>query len=284
MRKSRVYSKRSFAYSKRSFAYSKRRFPYSKRSFAYYLLSTVLVISLISYHLSPVSAKDASPAASLTPIQEKLQSLEQEIASKAAQIKSQISQKISNKAFMGVITSIQDNPSASASGKLITITTPKGNQLITVNDFTVYQDTTTSKKPVTVKNFSQNDYVAALGDVDDKQVLAAAKLIKTKLPQNTASNMIWGQIQSVSSSQIQILDRDNKKILLALSSNTDIKVASDEATLKDIIPGNFLVSVGKLSSPTHQVSDFIYLTDPNGGQKIASASATATPSASPNKK
>ena len=242
-------------------------------------LMVLILTVLFSFNFQPVLAKDATPAASLTPIQQKLENLKQEIASKAAQIKSEISQKISNKAYAGVISQIQDQPHATASAKLITLTTSKGNKVVSVNDFTIYQDSSNPKKAMTVKNFSQGDYVAALGDVDDNQLLTAKKLIKAKPPKVDTNQALWGQIQSVGTGTILLVNRDNKKINLAVD-NADFRVASDEATLRDVIPGNFLISLGTAVQNNRSVSDFIYLINPNGDLKIHVATPSASPSAS----
>ncbi len=71
------------------------------RLFLISLVLTSFIFQLIS-DTPLVSAKESSPAPSpISAVETKLNLLKQEIASKAAQIKSQISKKIQNKAYVG---------------------------------------------------------------------------------------------------------------------------------------------------------------------------------------
>lgn len=266
-----------------------------KKFTGYRLQVTVLLIVIllfpVAWNLTPASAQEASKSAGLTPIQQKLEDLKKEIASKAAQIKSEISQKISNKAYIGVISSIQDSQTATGSAaKKITITTPQGSRVIQTNEYTIFEDkqsfstskTTAKKTKLTIKDFKDGDFVAGLGDVDDTEVLIAKKLIKSKPPEKLDGPLVWGQIQSVNGSTIFVVNRDNKKVSLALDKDTELRVSTDEATIKEVVPGNFLISVGTAPENDKSVSDFVYLINPNGDLKIEkTASSSATPSVSP---
>ncbi|MBI3486330.1 hypothetical protein HY025_05335 [Candidatus Daviesbacteria bacterium] len=244
-------------------------------------ITNFLLFSFIIYNLAfiiPVYATDASssssPSASLI---DKINQLKAEIASKASLIKLEINKKLQNKAVVGIIKEKTDSQ--------VTLTSKNGDRVILVNDYTVYEIQTSinshkKSSKTTLADFTKDDYIVGLGDVDDKNNLVAKKIIKLDQPSEDSKKMLWGQVQSVTSSTINLKDKDNQTQTLVVSSSADIFGGSDEANLSDIKPSKFLVGVGILNSNKILKADYIYII-PLGGvinlKKIKSASPSATP-------
>lgn len=228
-------------------------------------------LSLVSLALlalaTPSLALEASPSASL---QDKIKNLETEIASKASQIKSQITQKIQNKAYSGTILSQDDSQISLDSGN--------GKRTMLINQYTNYF--TESKKPI--KGVKTGDFIVALGDVDDKNNLVAKKIIKTSKPDFSPPSYLMCKVMSINSSSFNCLGKNNQTQLVATSSNTLYQAGLREASASALESNRFIIATGELDNKKVFLARFIYLT-PNKGDLdnfSKSASESATPSAS----
>ncbi len=227
----------------------------------------VLLFLLIALLLpSPTFAADASPSSALT---QKIDLLKQEIASKAAQLKSEINKKLQNRVYTGQISEKTDN-------KLSIITT-KGQKMILVNEYTDYQDQTKTKKtPLSLKLLAKDDYIVALGDIDDKNNLTAKKIIKMEKPKNT-NKVIWGQIQSANNPIITIKGVNSQKINITTTDNTTFSLGNNEASFIDAKINKFLVVSGP-STDDKITANYIYLIPTLGfirpEKRISTQSAT----------
>lgn len=232
-------------------------------------------------------AADATQSSKNTPssksLVDKIHELEKSVASRAAILKFDISKKLQNKAYVGLIYQL-DN-------KRWSIQTESGQKSVTINEYTLYEDHTSkkSKKSIADKDFLLNEAVACLGDVDDNGVLTAKKVIKLK-PEAVASSsaqIIWGQIQSISGSGLVLKTWDSQKLLVTTHSNTDFRLGKEEASLFDAKITKFLTGLG-IQKDDRFVADFIYyipsvsFIKPDKTKiatKSAATIATATPSA-----
>ena len=169
-----------------------------------FILIVLLFLYPIPYNLYPTYAADSTPSAS---VQSKLDLLKQEIASKAAKLKSEINKKLQNKAYIGVIKSKSDST--------ITLASRGGTKVVNINQDTIYDPKLTKKTPL-----KDEDSIAALGDVDETGVLTARKIVKvSSSPEKT---YVWGTVVSISDDFITLKDRSGKN--LAVSDKTDIQV------------------------------------------------------------
>ena len=244
-----------------------------KKQFVVYGLSLIVLllpIYDIPYTIPKTYAVDstssASPSAS---IKTKLEELKKEIASKAAKLKAEINQKLTNKAYAGTVKSKSESS--------ITIATHNGPKIININQDTEYQTNLKLKKKFTFGSLKEEDYIAALGDVDETQVLTAKKIIL--LPETSVQKpktILWGQIASASNSQIGIKDRSLKNHILVTSDKTNFQKGAEEITSDEIKLNNFIIVTGSTNSNGIIAANFIYVI-PTGG--VLKPKKTATPSA-----
>lgn len=230
-----------------------------------------ILLFLLSFsNLRVIYATDSTPSAS---IQSKLDALKQEIASKAAVLKKEINKKLQNKAFVGVIKS--------KSLSSITVAASIGPKIISVNQDTIFETNKKLKKKLTIDTLSPEDYIAALGDVDDTGVLTAKKIVL--LTDSTSpKSYLLGQIASISDSSVIIKDKSLKNFTVSIDKKTDLKSGEEIILLSDIKVSNFVVITGITNQEVLQ-AQFIYLLPNNGiikPKKLATPSAQiATPSA-----
>jgi len=208
----------------------------------------------------PVYAADATPSAD---IKAKLEQLKKEIASKAALLKQEITKKLSDKAYIGKVSTKTD-PS-------LTITTISGLKNIKINQDTVFESNIKAKSKFSIKTLAPDDYVAALGDIDESEVLIAKKIVLLTPPAGSTKSVLWGQIISSSDKIVTLKDKDLKSHAVSI------------ANLKSAKLNDFVIITGTLGKNDIFQSKFIY-TIPQGmirSQKIATPSATlrASPSA-----
>jgi len=119
------------------------------------LINIIIIIIIINFIIPYALAVDASPSSE---IKSKLEELKKGIASKAAKLKREVAQKLTNKSYVGTVENKTNNS--------LTVITKNGAKIVTINQDTV------SPKTLNLKN-----YVAALGDIDDTGVLTAKKII-----------------------------------------------------------------------------------------------------------
>lgn len=217
----------------------------------------------------PVYAVDAPSSASLSAeLKEKLDNLKKEIASKAAKLKQEVNNKLQDKAYIGSLKS--------KTGSSITLASQTGAKLITVNQDTVYFNELKPKQKITLGSFTEEAYIAALGDIDDNGVLTARKIILLPQPKVT-KNYLWGQILSVSNKLIIVQKRDLSKETVSFAQ-ANIKKGDNEASQKDLDARDFVIITGVQDKNDLFQAEFIYII-PQGG--IIKPKKTATSSAQP---
>lgn len=236
-----------------------------------------LVISLFAFTahtaIAAEASKSASPSSSLA---DKIKALKNEIASKASELKNEVTKKLQNKALIGSVLSTEDSK--------LSISTKNGNKNIQTDEYTEY---ISAGKKITLKDIKADDYIAALGDIDDKNTLKAKRIVKLTKPKESTSKLIWGQIETATNPNITLKTQDSKNIQVTTSSNTIFFLGIAESSFLDAKSGKFLIARGELSGNTLKATYVYYI--PAMGyikpeKKVASQSATASPSATPKKK
>lgn len=229
---------------------------------------TVIIATFILFFLlptacclPPVRAADSTPSAE---IKAKLEELKKEIASKAAKLKQEVNKKLQNKAYVGKIKTKSD--------KSLTIISKNGPRIVNMNQDTEFESQVKGKK-YSQKLISEEDYIAALGNIDENQVLTAKKIVlldpKPYLRSAEASSAytldpkiyLWGQIISASENLVTLKDRNLKNISVSM----DQKIKQND----------FVILTGKFNKDIFE-ADFVYKI-PQGGfikpRKIATPSA-----------
>lgn len=226
------------------------------------LLQALLIIIIIP----PSFAADSTPSAD---VKSKLEQLKKDIASRAAKLKQEIDKKLTNKAYVGKVKT--------KSKTSITLATRTGPKIVSINQDTVFDSQIKGKK-YSLKLVSEEDYLAALGDIDETGVLIAKKII---LPDPkplilNPKSYLWGQIVAVSEKLATLKDKEQKNIAVSLPKQTSVK------------EGNFVILTGSMGKNDIFEAEFVYVI-PQGGilklKKVATPSAkTATSSAKPLKR
>ncbi len=241
------------------------------------LFMVVLIFILICIVLpvgavdSTPSAKQASPSGSLI---DKINELKSEVASKVAVLKLQINKKLQNKVYLGLIKNISE--------KEVDLENPKGARKILLNAYTVYQSDAKKviKNPKLSDIFkeelkgasSSTTLVAALGDVDDKNILTAKKVIKfNSFKGFPMISFTWGQVKSNNASSITIVNKDGKDVKILVSQNIDTS---------QIQANKYVVVSGELDEDQDFNADFIYIIE---GSMLKPNTKSASPSASTKK-
>lgn len=239
------------------------------------LLSVPILFN--TYYILPAQAVDSTPSAD---IKAKLEQLKTEIASKAAQLKKEINQKLQNKAYVGTIKTKTVN-TAGQSGS-VTLAAKTGPKIVTLNQDTVFDTFGKSKTRYSLKTVAEEDYVTALGDIDDNGVLTAKKLILLPTPTDQPKNHLWGQITSISDNLISIKTREGKSISVSVNKDTQFMKTDGPSSLGSLRTNDFIIVTGRTNKNDIFEADFIYAV-PSGSvlkiKKIATPSAQiATPS------
>src|SRR3990167_2761339 len=218
--------------------------------FKIFLITLLLFINHKSLFINPAFAADSTPSAEA---RTKLQALQVEIASKAAKIKQEIGRKLQNKVYTGFIKSKSANS--------LTLATSQGSKIINLNEYTVYQTQNPSTGKVSkqsIKDLTTDDYILALGDIDDTAVLTAKKVIKTASP-SALKQVIYGTVTSVDDSTIVIQNNEGQNISLLINKETLYKMGKSESGLDDIRLNKPVIAVGE-SSPTKTLKTrFVYI-------------------------
>lgn len=225
-----------------------------------------LLLFPVTCTLSTISAAESTPSAD---IKAKLEELKKEIASKAAKLKQEVNRKLQNRAYIGKVKT--------KTPQTLTLATDKGPKIVNINQDTIFESKVKGSLREARKKFSQKllaeeDFLAALGDVDETAVLTAKKLILLPRVNVEPKTSIWGQIVAISDKLITIKGKDLKNIAATLSNLSAIKV------------NDFVLLTGKLGKNEIFNGEFVYVI-PQGGilkTKISTPSAkVATSSASP---
>lgn len=209
-----------------------------------------------------VLGDESSPSGS---VQEKLNQLKSEIASKAAEIKAEIGRKIENRAWNGSIIS-------KGEGEIV-VNNGIEDRKIKVNEYTLLTTGKTKDKGV-LKDLVVGDFIVAIGDVDDKQVLMAKKILRIKKVVIN-KNLVWGQILSNTGGLVNLRTLDGNKEIVT-NEGTVFWLGSKEASIQDAKKDKFLLTVIEGSSSAKLVADTIYFIPTIGffkPEKVASPSA-----------
>lgn len=242
------------------------------------LIITAVFLLLPAYAHAQTAVKDATTAATPSAAQSsslksKLEELKREIASKAAQIKNEIDKKLQNKAVFGLVLN-KTEPNLELKGR-------NGEMKIATNEYTTYENSipattkTKSKLSFALKDIRQDDYLVALGDIDDNNVLTAKKIVKVSPSIATRSantKYIWGQVEEASSSAVTILNKQSQKLTINIDNKTLFKSAEKDADLREVLVGSQIIA--KIIGEEKAI--FIYiipLTQPKNNLKFASPSA-----------
>lgn len=241
----------------------------------FYFLSSIFHIPRALAVEATSSSKSANLPQSLV---DKINELKKEIASKAANLKNEVDKKLSNRIVVGVITQVD------LESNKISIQSGNDTKVVAINDYTAFQNDLKKTSKVSIKDFSKDDFIVALGDLDDKNILNAKKLIKTTQPKNKVV-ILAGQVLSTNNPNFNLLTKDNQNLTVETTANTDIFVNTTEAAFSDIKPKIFLITVGEKTSDKIQSSDFIYISKNLTQIKIEKQNATnsatnSTPAAS----
>ncbi len=242
------------------------------------ILSTIIVLLSFyilhtTYYILPVFAQDtieseeASGAAILgdQTLIEKINALKEEIASKASQLKLEVEEKIQNKAIPGEVSDLDE--------EVILLITKNGEKKIIINEYTVFE--TFSDEPA-LSDIEIEDYIVALGDLDDKGNLVAKKIIEIEKPQEQSKSFYTGEILDIVSSTITLKTKSGEKNII-VSGVTIYGVGTDEAVFEDLNIGKRIVAVGVPNEEEIMRADYIYLMP--SGKAIPLPTKEASPSA-----
>ena len=209
------------------------------------VISALIIFSLFTtstFALGPTNT--ASPSGDL---KLKLKTLQEEIASRAAQLKTEVGKKLQNKAYIGFVKSKSNNS--------LTLATDKETRLISLNDYTRYANqvkTSGSSKNKTIKEVATDDYIAALGDVDDSGVLTAKKIIRLTPPKEEKDQpVIFGEVLSLENRTVTIQTKQSPKVTVRLSEEAVFQTSDKQSVSLDEVKVGQTVIVGG--------SSFIYL-------------------------
>ncbi len=196
-----------------------------------YLFIVISFLILHSYFLIPTAyAVDSTSSADL---KTKLKNLQDQIASRASQLKQTISSKLQNKAYWGKVVS--------KTGSTITLATRTGSKIVTVNQDTLY---TYSKGKLSLNTIQVDDFIVGLGDIDETGILIARKVIKSTLVEFPDLKTHWGVVTNISDLQFNIQTNDNKEIVSFTDSKTEFKFGSAAASSSDIKLKKSVIIVG----------------------------------------
>lgn len=187
------------------------------------VLYYVLCIMGFLFFVYPVQAVDSTPSAS---VQQKLEELKQEIASKASLIKQTISQKLTNKVYFGKITA--------KTTRSLSLETKAGIKSVILNE-----DTTLPKKP-----FKIGDQVATLGDIDDLNSLHAKKIVLLLTKNSQLKTYLWGKVIAKDNLTLSLQTKENKNQVVSISKlKTQVK-KNDFVIVTGIKDKNDLLEAG----------------------------------------
>ncbi|MDO8570546.1 MAG: DUF5666 domain-containing protein [Candidatus Daviesbacteria bacterium] len=198
----------------------------------FYIYSIVFFFILYSLFSSFAFAVDSTQSASpSSSLQTKLKELRDDIASKAAEFKAEVSGKLQNKAYFGAIKT-------KAEESLILVI-QDNNKTVKINEFTEFGGS--SKIKPTFKNLEVGNFVVALGDVDETDILTAKKIIKTTPPAEI-KQIYFGEVLAVNENMITL--KTDKNLAVSTNNQTIFKTSKGDGTLKNIKIGKKIVVSG----------------------------------------
>lgn len=208
--------------------------------------------------------KSPTPATSSPDVKVKLEALKKEIASRAATIKQEVNDKLTNKAWVGKVTY--------KSTTQITITGLGDGQNIALNEYTTYSS---KAKTSTLKDILVDDYIVALGDVDDKNTLNAKKIIKQAGLVEYKKQILWGQIQSTN--PVKLKTKDGKIYTLNMAGKSLFLIGAKDGSLADVRTSRTVIVSGILASEDSLSVNLVYVLG-NGLAISPTSKAVSSPS------
>lgn len=228
----------------------------------------LFVILIFTFYILILPTSSSAQTSSSTPsadIKMKLEELKKEIASKAAQLKQEVNKKLKDKAYVGKVKT--------KSAQSLTLAASSGPKIVSINQDTIFESKIKSRAKFSQKNILDEDFIAALGDIDETGVLIAKKVILLPTIDYQLSTHLWGQVIAISDKLITIKNRDNKNVAVSLSSNQAVRL------------NEFVILTGVKTKNEIFDAEFVYII-PQGGfikpKKVvhpAPTGAGATPSA-----
>lgn len=213
-----------------------------------FVLCFLFYLLFSTFYLPTVFAQDSSPSAN---IQSKLKALQEEIASRAANMKNEVSKKLLNKAYIGIIKS-KDSTSLTVS-----LRTETGN--ININEFTEYViKTKTLVGDTGLKSLNVSDSIAALGDIDDNGVLTAKKIVKLAKPV-VLKKVIYGSLASVATSSAVLKTAHDDQFTINFDKNTDYQLSKSDGSFSDIKINQWTIVVTEETNPQPFLAKFVYI-------------------------
>lgn len=241
-----------------------------------HLTVTILITIALYFPGNFQTIKALEPSTPSADIKLKLKALQEEIASKAVKLKQEISQKMQNKAYVGFLKNNSDSS--------LTLATRSGLKIITITEDTIYSKTTNKGKApkVTLASLSPDNYLVALGDIDEAGVLTAKKIVLLT-PPDTQKHIVLGQVTALGSQSFVIKDKDDESTKILVDEDTDYQLGKVKA-LDSILLGKQLVVVGEGSPSATLKARFVYLpllkTTPSNATSSAIISSSQPESAS----
>lgn len=198
--------------------------------FIFLLLSTVHCTLYPTF--AAESTASASPSASL---QTKLRQLQTEIASRAAEFKAEVSGRLQNKAYVGKIKSKTD--------ETLILSIKENDKTVKINQFTefIISVKPVSKTKPTIKNLEVENYIVALGDVDETDILTAKKVIKIDPPKEV-KQIFFGKILAINENIITL--KTDQNLAVSTSNQTTFKIGQKDGTLDNLKIGQNVVVSG----------------------------------------
>lgn len=249
-----------------------------------YLVFSILSIFLFFYIPNTIyqipkiyaadSTSSADPDLIGTDLKDKLLQLQKEIASKAAQLKQEINKNLQNKAYTGNVTTKSDNS--------LTIAIENGAKIVSLNQDTEFNSNIRKTVRYSLKTLKAGDFVAALGDIDENEVLTARKVILWPTPSKDSKTHLWGQVSLIADELITLETKDGKNITVGVTSQTDLEKDGKSVSPSDLIKNNFVIITGVMGKNEILSADFIYIYSQPAflkPKKIATPSAEANKSA-----
>lgn len=175
------------------------------------IIKVIIIIIVITIIVPSVQALE-STSSSLNP--KIIEEFEREVASKAAELKQLISKKLQNKAYIGKIKNI--SPSS------LTITASSSPKIVNLNQDTFFESKVKLKKKLSQKNLGDEDFIIALGDIDETEALTAKKIIVLPEPKNSNKTSLWGQVIAID--KITTIQNGKKNIAVVLPKDSKVKL------------------------------------------------------------
>lgn len=204
------------------------------------MIKIIFVLCILVFRHWSISAAEAADSTPSADVKAQLEQLKIEIASKAAIFKEEVNRKLKDRAFVGKVKT--------QSQTVVTIATKNGPKIININQDTVYvskqslppKGGNVKGKKFSLKLLSGEDYIAALGDVDETGALTAKSIVLLPTPTQEPKSFLWGQIAAISDEP-----SSSSSKLLTLKDKTG-KNAAVSGNLKILKEGDIIILTGNM--------------------------------------